>query len=93
MAQTTTHTAADHRAPGEEPAALGISGAALSEDETAAVVAVLARLASAEPDSSDAGGTGPADRTLQRRHRLQLKQHGLWGRPGPDSWQMAGGLR
>ena len=72
--------------------ALGISGCQLTDDETAAVVAVLARLAAAEPVNSDAGGTGPSDRALQRRHRLQLDQHGLWGRPGPSSWQAAGGM-
>ncbi|GAA4841099.1 hypothetical protein [Garicola koreensis] len=83
---------ADTAADTEAAAAVGIRGAQLSDDETAAVVAVLARLAAAEPVSSDAGGTGPTDRAVQRRHRLQLDQHGLWGRPGPSSWQAAGGF-
>lgn len=74
-------------------AALGIRGCQLSDPETAAIVAVLARLAAAEPVSSDAGGTGPADRTMQRHHRMLLDQHGIWGRPGPSSWQAAGGMR
>ncbi|GFZ77335.1 hypothetical protein [Nesterenkonia alkaliphila] len=74
---------------------LPVHGAELTAEETAAVVAVLGTLASAEPQSNDdAGGTGPADRTVQRRHRLQDSQHGLWGRPGPTSWyQAAGGMR
>ena len=79
-------------AEAEAAAAVGIRGSQLTDDETAAVVAVLARLAAAEPVNSDAGGTGPTDRTIQRRHRLQLDQHGLWGRPGPSSWQAAGGM-
>lgn len=78
-------------AESDAEAALGIRGCQLDEDETAAVVAVMARLAASEPVSSDAGSTGPSDRTLQRRHRLHLDQHGLWGRPGPSSWQAAGG--
>ncbi|WP_157983872.1 hypothetical protein [Nesterenkonia muleiensis] len=73
---------------------LGVRGTELSEEESAALVAVLAQLASAEPAGNDAGGTGPADRTLQRKHRLDSDQHGLWGRPGPASWKQAtGGLR
>lgn len=72
-----------------EPARLEVAGARLDEDELAALTALIGRLASAEPESGDgAGTTGPHDRTLQRRRRL-----GLWGRPGPDSWQHAAGLR
>lgn len=74
-------------------AALDIRGCLLDDQETAAVVAVLARLAAAEPVNSDAGATGPADRTMQRHQRMLLDQHGIWGRPG--SWRAAGagGLR
>lgn len=95
-AELETGTAAagepDAETAAEAAAALGIRGAQLSDEETAAVVAVLARLAATEPVSTDAGGTGPTDRAIQRRHRLQLDQHGLWGRPGPSSWQAAGGI-
>ncbi len=74
---------------------LDIRGPELSTEETAAVVAVIARLASADGGGDDdAGTTGPTDRTTQRRHRLHANAHGLWGRPGPGSWtQAAGGLR
>lgn len=92
---TVSETAASPQAAAtadQESAALDMTGCELTDEETTAVVAVLARLAAVEPVGSDAGGTGPADRTLQRRHRLQLDQHGLWGRPGPSSWQTAGGM-
>ncbi|WP_150462271.1 acyl-CoA carboxylase subunit epsilon [Nesterenkonia ebinurensis] len=74
---------------------LPVRGAELTEEETAAVVAVLATLAAGETaNNDDAGSTGPVDRTIQRKHRLQGSQHGLWGRPGPTSWyQATGGLR
>ena len=72
---------------------LGVRGAQLSDEEAAALVAVLAQLASAEQVINDAGGTGPADRTLQRKHRLDSDQHGLWGRPGRSSWNQATGGR
>lgn len=88
---TTPHT--DTAEQPQLTAALNIRGAQLSEQETAAVVAVLARLAAAEPVSSDAGGTGPADRTMQRHQRMHLDAHGIWGRPGPSSWHAAGGMR
>lgn len=79
--------------PGGEPAperpVLQVGGTPLSTEELAAVTAVIGRLATAEPVEDDgAGSTGPRDRTLQRRRHL-----GLWGRPGPDSWQHAAGLR
>lgn len=90
--QATTAAEGEADSPAETAAAVDIRGAQLSDAETAAVVAVLARLATAEPVSSDAGSTGPTDRAVQRRHRLQLDQHGLWGRPGPSSWQAAGGI-
>ncbi|TLP93425.1 acyl-CoA carboxylase subunit epsilon [Nesterenkonia salmonea] len=82
----SAHTPADQTLP--------IDGVELLEEEMAAVVAVLATLASSEPHFSDAGGTGPWDRRLQRKHRLAQDQHGLWGRPGPASWnQASGGMR
>ncbi|RJN31749.1 acyl-CoA carboxylase subunit epsilon [Nesterenkonia natronophila] len=83
------------RAPGSEERTLPLQGVELTEEELAAVVAVLATLASSPSDATDAGGTGPADRALQRKHRLAQDQHGLWGRPGPASWNQAtgGGLR
>ncbi|NDK31420.1 hypothetical protein [Nesterenkonia haasae] len=81
-------------APESVELTLPIDGVELSEEELAAVVAVLATLASSEPHFTDAGGTGPWDRTLQRKHRLDQDQHGLWGRPGAASWNHAtGGLR
>lgn len=94
MMTTTPTTEADTEAEADTQtaAAVDIRGVQLSDDETAAVVAVLARIAAAEPVSSDAGGTGPTDRAIRRRHQLQLDQHGLWGRPGPSSWQAAGGM-
>lgn len=68
---------------------LDVSGAALADEELAAVTAVLGTLAAAAENSNNgAGSAGPTDRTLQRRRRL-----GLWGRPGPDSWKHAAGLR
>lgn len=73
---------------------LSMRGAQLTDEESAALVAVLGQLASVEPATNDAGGTGPTDRTLQRRHRLDSDQHGLWGRPGASSWKQAtGGIR
>lgn len=73
---------------------LSMAGAELSEEEAAAVVTVISRLAAAETQDNDAGSTGPADRTVQRRHGLERSAHGLWGRPGTDSWKRAaGGLR
>lgn len=79
-----TAASGTHEAP-----VLEISGARLDEDELAALTAMIGQLASAEPVAGDGAGTpGPWDRTLQRRRRL-----GLWGRPGPDSWQHAAGLR
>ncbi|GAB3191528.1 hypothetical protein [Nesterenkonia suensis] len=73
----------------EERPVLQVSGTPLSSEELAAVAAVIGRLATAEPVADDGvGGTGPRDRTLQRRRHL-----GLWGRPGRDSWQHAAGLR
>lgn len=74
---------------------LPVHGAELNTEEAAALVAVLAKLSAAEPETNeDAGSTGPADRTVQRRHRLQASRHGLWGRPGPTSWyRAAGGTR
>lgn len=73
---------------------LGVRGAPLTDDESAALVAVLAQLASADTVIDDSGGTGPTDRALQRKHRLHSDQHGLWGRPGASSWgQATGGLR
>lgn len=75
----------------EMAAALGVRGCLLDDQETAALVAVLARLAAAEPVSSDAGSTGPADRTMQRHKHMLLDQHGIWGRPG--SWRATGGMR
>lgn len=75
-----------------DPAHITTRGADLTDEETAALIAVLGRLAQYAGEDSDAGGTGPADRTLQRRHRLHMNQHGLWGRPGPASWMTAGGV-
>ncbi|NLS09127.1 hypothetical protein HGQ17_03725 [Nesterenkonia sp. MY13] len=72
---------------------LQIRGPELSPEETAAVVAVLGRLAATEPVHTDAGGTGPLNRALQRKHRLDNDQHGLWGRPGSSSWNQASGGR
>lgn len=94
MTTTPPHTSADAEPSADlqaAAAALEIRGCLLDDQETAAVVAVLARLAAAEPVSSDAGGTGPADRTIQRHQRMLLDQHGIWGRPG--SWIAAGGMR
>ncbi|MDS2172051.1 hypothetical protein [Nesterenkonia sp. CL21] len=72
-----------------ETPVLQLTGTPLGAEELAAVAAVVGRLATAEPvEDADAGGTGPRDRTLQRRRHL-----GLWGRPGTDSWQHAAGLR
>jgi hypothetical protein len=82
------------RALESEERTLPVQGVELTEEELAAVVAVLATLASSPTDATDAGGTGPADRALQRKHRLSQDQHGLWGRPGRASWNQAtGGLR
>ena len=68
---------------------LQLGGVTLDEEELAAVTAVLGTLAGAsEVVDSGAGTAGPSDRTLQRRRQL-----GLWGRPGPDSWKHAAGLR
>lgn len=73
----------------EERPLLQFAGTPLDAEELAAVAAVIGRIAAAEPvEPGDAGGTGPRDRTLQRRRHL-----GLWGRPGLDSWQHAAGLR
>lgn len=95
MTTTPPHTSADAEPAAEDieaiDAALDIRGCLLDDQETAAVVAVLARLAAAEPVNSDAGGTGPADRTMQRHQRMLLDQHGIWGQPG--SWLAAGGMR
>ncbi|MBE1515491.1 acyl-CoA carboxylase subunit epsilon [Nesterenkonia halotolerans] len=72
-----------------QSADLDVSGATLADEELAAVTAVLGTLAAAAEESDNgAGSAGPTDRTLQRRRRL-----GLWGRPGPDSWKHAAGLR
>ncbi|MBO0594120.1 hypothetical protein I2485_02750 [Nesterenkonia sp. E16_7] len=68
---------------------LQLAGGSLTDEELAAVTAVLGTLAgSPEVEHNGAGSAGPSDRTLQRRRRL-----GLWGRPGPDSWKHAAGLR
>ncbi|MCH8560468.1 hypothetical protein LTH96_08650 [Nesterenkonia sp. LB17] len=68
---------------------LQMAGGTLNDEELAAVTAVLGTLAGAsEVEHNGAGSAGPSDRTLQRRRRL-----GLWGRPGPDSWKHAAGLR
>lgn len=76
-------------ADAEEAPLLRLSGTPLTEEEQAAVAAVVGRLAGAEPtDETDHGYTGPRDRTLERRRRL-----GLWPRPGVGSWIQAGGLR
>lgn len=80
-------------AAAEEQPAVSARGVVLTDEETAALIAVLGRLAGTEPHGSDAGGTGPTDRAVQRRHRLQEDQHGLWGRPGHGSWVAAGGFR
>lgn len=73
----------------EEGSDLQLAGGSLTEEELAAVTALLGTLAgAAETQDTGAGSTGPKDRTLQRRRRL-----GLWGRPGPDSWRHAAGLR
>ncbi len=78
----------------DEQPLLEITGAELTEEELAAVAAVVGKLASAEPQQNhDAGSTGPRDRRLQRRRSLSFNRLGLWGRPGPDSWKNAGGLR
>lgn len=68
---------------------LQLAGGILDDEELAAVTAVLGTLAGASGTEDNGAGTaGPSDRTLQRRRRL-----GLWGRPGPDSWKHAAGLR
>ena len=68
---------------------LQMAGGTLSDEELAAVTALLGTLAGASgTDGNGAGTAGPSDRTLQRRRRL-----GLWGRPGPGSWKHAAGLR
>ncbi|MGJ9372908.1 acyl-CoA carboxylase epsilon subunit [Nesterenkonia sp. CF4.4] len=68
---------------------LQMAGGTLSDEELAAVTALLGTLAGASgTEGNGAGSAGPTDRTLQRRRRL-----GLWGRPGPDSWKHAAGLR
>ncbi|WP_010523954.1 acyl-CoA carboxylase epsilon subunit [Nesterenkonia sp. F] len=73
----------------EEAPLLRVTGTPLTEEEQAAVAAVVGRLAGAEPAAeTDHGRTGPRDRTLERRRRL-----GLWPRPGLGSWLQAGGLR
>ncbi|EXF26220.1 hypothetical protein BG28_01335 [Nesterenkonia sp. AN1] len=74
---------------GPEGSDLQLAGGSLTDEELAAVTAVLGTLAgSSGVEHSGAGSAGPSDRTLQRRRRL-----GLWGRPGPDSWKHAAGLR
>ncbi|GAB3179972.1 hypothetical protein GCM10027060_08740 [Nesterenkonia halophila] len=81
--------AAGADAEAEEAPLLRIDGTPLTEEEQAAVAAVVGRLAGAEPAvETDHGRAGPRDRTLERRRRL-----GLWPRPGTDSWLQAGGLR
>ena len=78
----------------EEQPLLTVSGAELTEEELAAVSAVVGKLAATGPlQDNDAGGTGPRDRRMQRRRSLSVNRLGLWGRPGPDSWKSAGGLR
>lgn len=78
----------------EECPLLTVSGAELTAEELAAVATVVGKLASVEPQQNhDAGSTGPRDRRLQRRRSLSFNRLGLWGRPGPDSWKNAGGLR
>ena len=78
----------------DEQPLLTVSGAELTEEELAAVSAVVGKLAAAGPlQDNDAGSTGPRDRRLQRRRSLSFNRLGLWGRPGPDSWKSAGGLR
>ncbi|GAA3284149.1 hypothetical protein [Nesterenkonia halobia] len=81
--------AAETETETEEAPLLRIDGTPLTEEEQAAVAAVVGRLAGAEPAvGTDHGRAGPRDRTLERRRRL-----GLWPRPGTDSWLQAGGLR
>ena len=72
-----------------DAADLQMAGGTLTDEELAAVTALLGTLAGdSGADGNGAGTAGPSDRTLQRRRRL-----GLWGRPGPDSWKHAAGLR
>lgn len=78
----------------EDGTALTFRGSELTAEETAAVVAVLSRLAQQEPETHGAGSTGPLDRSSQRMQRLAQNHHGQWGRPGADAWRAAaGGLR
>lgn len=75
--------------PDTDAADLQMAGGTLTDEELAAVTALLGTLAGdSGADGNGAGTAGPSDRTLQRRRRL-----GLWGRPGPDSWKHAAGLR
>lgn len=94
QAEDAAETAHLRPSNGEEQPALEISGAELTAEELAAVAAVVGKLAAAGPEeNADAGSTGPRDRRLQRRRSLSSNRLGLWGRPGPDSWKNAGGLR
>lgn len=69
--------------------ALGIRGTELTEDEFAALLAVVGRLAGAEPVKDRGQGTaGPTNRARYRRRRL-----GLHERHGADAWQFAAGVR
>ncbi len=84
----------DEEADKDAAPVLEIAGAELTPEELAAVAAVVGKLAAAGPEeNSDAGSTGPRDRRLQRRRSLSFNRLGMWGRPGPDSWKNAGGLR
>lgn len=88
--ETNSEAESDAEDPTDpESSDLQLAGGSLTDEELAAVTAVLGTLVgSSEAEHTGAGSAGPSDRTLQRRRRL-----GLWGRPGPDSWKHAAGLR
>lgn len=68
---------------------LVLGGTELSDDELAALLAVIGRLAGSDAVNDRGQGTaGPTNRARYRRRRL-----GLHERHGADAWQFAAGVR
>ncbi|MDR8019887.1 acyl-CoA carboxylase epsilon subunit [Nesterenkonia aerolata] len=73
----------------ETSTTLPLRGTELSDDELAALLAVIGRLAGSEAVKDRGQGTaGPTNRARYRRRRL-----GLHERHGADAWQFAAGVR
>ncbi|MDO5493131.1 MAG: hypothetical protein Q4F53_05905 [Nesterenkonia sp.] len=86
--ESTEAEAPDHT-EGEGSVDMHLGGTRLSDDELAAVLAVIGRLAGSEPVNDRGQGTaGPTNRARYRRRRL-----GLHERHGADAWQFAAGVR